>query len=431
MRYLRCNCTRFLQTVKQVPRAGLRDVAGILASDLRSAKYRGTIATREKTPLIVETIRRQDELAALAGEWDEMVRAMPRPSPFMLNGWLCEWFTHRGEGGELAVHIATREGRLIGALPLIVRRRMGVRVVEFIGGHDSALADVLLASPDDTATASLLARRAANWRHDAADLFGLPTGSRLEEALAEGELEVIERVEAPVMDISRGWDTVYREKTQSKKRNLHRRRRRQLAELGTVTNEAARTADELTAALEDAFRLHELRWEGRPDGSGFATPAGRRFYQAVLARLARDDVPRIQTLRLDGQAVAFHLYFALCGRMYVHRLAFDPAFGRYSPGLVNTLDAIEAAAVEGTTVIEFLGGDERYKVELADGFQPLHQALGLARTPRGVAYTRGRLAMIEARKRLKHSPRIHRFYFEGMAPVRRLLDRARGSAGDS
>ena len=30
--------------------------------------------------------------------------------------------------------------------------------------------------------------------------------------------------------------------------------------------------------------------------------------------------------------------------MYVHRLAFDPAFARYSPGLVNTLDTIEAAA---------------------------------------------------------------------------------------
>ena len=33
--------------------------------------------------------------------------------------------------------------------------------------------------------------------------------------------------------------------------------------------------------------------------------------------------------------------------MYVHRLGFDPAYARYSPGLVNTLDTIETAAAEG------------------------------------------------------------------------------------
>jgi CelD/BcsL family acetyltransferase involved in cellulose biosynthesis len=367
-------------------------------------------------------------LASLAEEWDAMVTAMPRPSPFMLNAWLTTWWAHRSDDSELAVQIATRDGKLVGALPFHVRRRMGIRVAEFLGGHDSALADVLLADPADDETAELLVRRAAGWRQDAADLFGMPADSRLVAALGDASLHLTERVEAPVLDISRGWETVYREKTHSKKRNLHRRRRRQLAERGTVTIDLAKTPQELEAALEDAVRLHELRWEGRPDGSGFATPAGRAFYRAALARMAEHDIPRIITLRLDGRAIAFHLYFALCGRMYVHRLAFDPALGRYSPGLVNTLDAIEAAAAEGLTVVEFLGGDERYKVELADGFQPLHQGLGLARTPLGYAYTQARLGTIETRKRLKRSERVHKFYFEDLAPARRWLERVRSRA---
>ena len=36
------------------------------------------------------------------------------------------------------------------------------------------------------------------------------------------------------------------------------------------------------------MHLHELRWSGRPDGSGFATAEGRRFHRAALARLAAD-----------------------------------------------------------------------------------------------------------------------------------------------
>jgi CelD/BcsL family acetyltransferase involved in cellulose biosynthesis len=111
--------------------------------------------------------------------------------------------------------------------------------------------------------------------------------------------------------------------------------------------------------------------------------------------------------------------------MYVHRLAFDPALARFSPGLVNTLDAIEAAADEGLERVEFLGGDERYKLELADRFEPLYHGFGLASGARGRAYAAAHLSGIRLRMRLKRSPRLHRLYVDGVAPVRRLGRRSR------
>ena len=213
---------------------------------------------------------------------------------------------------------------------------------------------------------------------------------------------------------------VYASKTSSKKRNLHRRRRRQLGELGPLEVRVAREPEELLAALEDAFRLHRLRWEGRPDGSGFATPMGERFHRAAVLRLAELDIPRIVLLRLAGRAIAFHYYLAFEGRMYVHRLGFDPDFARYSPGLVNTLDTLEAAAAEGLTRVEFLGGAERYKLELADGFDPLCHGLGLARGVRARSLVAAELGVIRLRMRLKESPRFRRLYVDGLAPLRRL-----------
>lgn len=372
--------------------------------------------------LTLETISSESAFAGLADEWDVLVRSRGRPSPFLLHTWLLEWWRHYGDGGELAVHVAFRGGELVAALPLCLSANHGLRVLSFVGG-DTALADMLVADGESPDVAQGLAERAASSGQDFADLRGLPAGSRLVGALDSSALTLIERSEAPVLDLSAGWDEIYRARLTSKRRNHHRRRRRQLAQLGRVDVEIARTPAELDDALEDAFELHRLRWNGRPDGSGFASPVGRKFHHAAAQALAAADVPRIVTLKIDGRAVAFHYYFALEGRMYVHRIAFDPAYGRYSPGLVNTLDAIEHAAAEGLTRVEFLGGAERYKIELADHLEPLYEGFGLAGSVKGKAAVAARLGGIRMRKQLKRSPTLRRFYFEGLAPARRALRR--------
>ncbi len=373
----------------------------------------------------VQTLTTLDELEHLRGEWDPLVLALPRPSPWLLHAWLTEWWRHYGHDSDLRVHVARSDGRLVGALPLSVQRRAGVRVLDFFGHFRAAPVDVLVA-PGHEEAARALAERAAAGDHDVADFFGLHERSRLAAPLGS-RLRLVRRVESPVLDLRPGWDSVYRAHTDSKKRNLHKRRRRQLAALGRLETTVARTGDEVERALDAAFALHELRWAGRPDGSGFATPVGRRFHRSAARLLAADDVPRIVTLALDGRPIAFHYYFAFCGRMFVHRLAFDPALARFSPGLVNTLDALEAAAAEGLETVEYLGGGERYKLELSDGFDPLYEGFGLARTPQGHALLRVRLAAIGARRRLKRSERVRRLYFEGLAPVRRAVRRRPGA----
>jgi CelD/BcsL family acetyltransferase involved in cellulose biosynthesis len=380
-------------------------------------------ATTAATELTLDTISSEASFARLADEWDDLVRSRPRPSPFLLHAWLVEKWRHYGDGGELAVHVAYRDGRLVGAIPLCLRSRYGLRVLSFLGG-DTALADLLVADGEQAEVATALAERAATAGQDFAEFSGLPAGSRLVGALGSDRLTLIERSEAPVLDLSLGWEEVYRSKVSSKRRSHHRRRRRQLAEAGHIEVEVSRTADELERALEDAFTLHALRWHGRPDGSGFASPVGRAFHQAIVQALAPLDVPRIVTLKIDGRPVAFHYYLVLEGRMYVHRIAFDPAYGRFSPGLINTLDAIEVAAAEGVTRVEFLGGAERYKLELADHLEPLYLGFGLADSLMGKAAVAGRVGGIRVRKRLKRSAAVRRFYFEGLAPARRLLRRA-------
>ena len=373
-----------------------------------------------------ETLDSTEALESLAGEWNDLVLAMPRPSPFLLHGWVAEWWRHFGSGSRLTVVVARRDGRLVGAAPLYVERSGGVRVARFLGAHESPLADLLIAEGEPESTAARPAREELRKQpFDLADLFGLPGDSALQRANT-GRLQLIERVEAPVLD----YEVRERLETPSTWRRPARRS-------GTCTGGAAPPARrspearwslrrgpnaraELEPLLEEAFLLHELRWRGRPDGATFGTEEGRAFHRAAMQRIADDGVLGLVQMRVGGRAAAFHYYFALNNTKFVHRLAFDPALARCSPGVVATLETLRVSPPEdGLTRVEFLGGDERYKLELADRLDPLYQAVGLARTPLGSLSARQRLAVIQLRRTLKRSERLQRLYLNGLGSLRK------------
>jgi CelD/BcsL family acetyltransferase involved in cellulose biosynthesis len=360
--------------------------------------------------LRVETVLSEAGLAALAGPWDDLVRAMPRPSPFFLHAWLLEWWRHYGRDADLAVHVAYRGDRLVGALPLCTRRRLGLRVTEFVGETWALLGDLLLAPGEGANTAAALVEHAASSGDDFANLFGLPGSSRLVAAMPPAALRLIERLEAPVMDVSAGWDDVYRAKLSAKARSERRRRMRQLAEVGPVELTVARTCAQLEPALEEAFRVHRLRWQDRRDASGFITPTGLRFHRAAVLALAEIDVPRLTVLRCGGRAIAFALSLQLEGATYGVTMAFDPAYAAFGPGMEAKLSSLEAAAVEGITRVELLGAAAPHKRRLTDRFEPIYQGIGLARTVRGRAASEALLGAVRARRRLKQWPAAKRLY---------------------
>ncbi|MGZ4376788.1 MAG: hypothetical protein ACXVRY_01685, partial [Gaiellaceae bacterium] len=94
--------------------------------------------------LRIEKISTAQDFADLAERWDELVRSMARPSPFLLHAWLDEWSRNSTDGVRPAVYAAFDDGRLVGGLPLCLVQRRGLRVLSFQGGNQSALADVVL-----------------------------------------------------------------------------------------------------------------------------------------------------------------------------------------------------------------------------------------------------------------------------------------------
>ena len=97
-----------------------------------------------------------EDLRKRSDEWDVMVRAAARPSPFLLAGYLAPWVEHLAAPAEPVLLAADAHGRLVGGLPLVVRRRAGVGIARWAGGVGATSADLLLAPDAPAATAAAL-----------------------------------------------------------------------------------------------------------------------------------------------------------------------------------------------------------------------------------------------------------------------------------
>jgi CelD/BcsL family acetyltransferase involved in cellulose biosynthesis len=368
--------------------------------------------------LSVRALTDVSALGQIDTAWDTLVEGMPRPSPYLFSAWLIAWLAEQGFASEPYVLVAERGGELVGFAPFVLRRAGRTRVAMFAGAHESALADIVLAPGEPPETARMLLGALPGSGMDALDVFGLPGNSVLAEA-AGSRLRVIERVESPVTEMPEGWDEAYKRHTSSNRRNQDRRRERQLEELGTLETSLATTSEAVLGDLPDAFALHHMRWQGRPDGSTFGLAAGQRFQRVALPQLADEGRFAMLTLRLDGRPIAFHCWFVAGTSIYLHRNAFDATLSRYGPGLVALRRSLAAASERGARRVEYLGGAEQFKRDLADRFEPLHQGFGLARGPAGRAYVARAQLAIALRKRLKRSERLHRLYLSGALLRRR------------
>jgi CelD/BcsL family acetyltransferase involved in cellulose biosynthesis len=371
-------------------------------------------------PPSLRTLTGSEQFAQLdSAAWDRLVSAAARPSPYLLSTWVRSWLAEPSFEADPCIVVAERDGALVGAAPFILRRSGGARLASFVGAHESALGDILLAPDEGVATArSMLDGVIADGKPDAFDVFGLPSGSHLAEVTGQ-RMTMIQRVESPVTEMPDGWEAAYARHASARRRSNDRRRDRQLSEVGDVDYSFATDGETVLKDLPAAFELHRMRWEGRPDGSSFGTPGGQRFQLDVLPRLADEGHFSMLTVRIDGRPAAFQAWFAIGPCVYLYRNGYAEEVGRFGPGLIALRRAMAAASDAGATRMEYLGGNERYKQELSDRLDPLYQGYGLARGPVGHLYVAKARLSVAIRQRLKRSERLHQLYTSGALRVRR------------
>lgn len=319
----------------------------------------------------LDIVTDQAGLDALAPAW-RALEDRAGSGLFQSHAWIAAWWRTAGAPGGFRLRlVAAWEGdRLVGLLPLALRRHGGLRVLEWAAKDCTDYCDALLQPgyPDlplllwraaveaggfDLAYLSHLRPGAAMARFARGAPAGLALSPGRRRALATG-VQLGEQPDAAAFFQALG----------KKGRNNHLRGQRILEHMGPVRCRLAEPSEaaELTERLR-ALKLDWLRREGQ--ASPVLADDGSLLRALAGAAAARGSL-RLFALEAGDRLAAGLLCFAEGRRLAAYLTAYDAEFGRASPGSIVLVEAIRWAAAAGFTEVDFLCGDEAYKGRLAN-----------------------------------------------------------------
>jgi CelD/BcsL family acetyltransferase involved in cellulose biosynthesis len=321
----------------------------------------------------VEVVSDFAALLALKPAWDELLEQANTQHPFLTHEWICTWWECFGTGKELRVLLVRDGAKLVGIAPLMRSETrmygLGVRRLGTLYNPHVPRCDFIVAAAAQGACRAL-------WRHlrdaergwDVLELCQLPPGSR---ALAE--LPGTARGDgfltgtwcapgSPYLRVAGSWDD-YFGKLRAKHRSNLRNRLKRLGQLGEVKLDLVSSADELSAPLEDGFRLEAAAWKGEAGTAIGARGDLRLLYTRLAERMARRGRLRLHFLTLDGRRIAFGYSLFHQNRLYLLKPGYDPRYAHLSPSNLLWLMVLRDAFDQGLAEHDFLGMDDAWKLE--------------------------------------------------------------------
>lgn len=325
--------------------------------------------------LRVEEVTDLADFATLEAEWDRLV-GEAGASPFVRHEWLRSWWECFGGGRTLCVLLVREGSELIGAAPFMRSQRricgLRMRALSFMANGHTPRMDVLIARHPVGVWRSLwqhLRERRELWDVLVLQELCRDAGPSLtllaRLALGAGfRVGLWPSAEAPYISLVGGWEAYYRGLRPKHRSNLRNRSKR-LENLGRVRRRLVARGEDLSAALDDAFRIEAAAWKARAGTAILSRPETVEFYRALAARAAQRGWLRLSFLEVGGRRVAFQYALECAGKQYLLKVGYDPAFSAYSPqNLLCELvlrDAFERRVEE----YDFLGEREDWKLEWA------------------------------------------------------------------
>ncbi len=310
-------------------------------------------------------------LTRLESDWRRLSGAARDQSVFQTYGFASSAARYHEERGDrVLVGVAEWAGRPACLLPIVVRRRGGVRVASFMGDPISQYGDALMAAGAPARTAELaLNRLAARGGIDVFEFRRVRDDAAFGPALRSLSFQVGAAVEAPHADLASepcAEGFLHRVAGAKQKRERARSRRR-LAERGPLRFETLR-GPEAVAPLRHAFQLKRAWLIEQGDASPVLDDP-----QALVAleRLAHDPEDGsclvVGRLTVGGIPAAYEVGLVKGRRFHAYLGAVAEPFAAASPGKTVMEETLAWCLREGVDHYDLLPPADAYKRRWSNG----------------------------------------------------------------
>jgi len=325
-------------------------------------------------------VERYEDVDPLAREWEELadrVQAVPWVRP----GWVAAWWRAFGTGA-LEVLAVRRGRRLAAVLPLQSRFGELNSTTNWHTPQSGLLAEDSAAAQE--LTRALFARRSRRVNLGFLALEGDDLRECRAAAAAAGYRQAVRTIlHPPYLPIEGDW-AEYKRRLSAKRLSEIRRRRRLLEAEGKLSLQIVDGSERLDEFLKEGFRVEAAAWKGAAGSAIISRPQTHQFYSEVARWGAARGMLRLAFLRLDGCPLAFDYSLEEFGVHYLIKTGYNPAYGKFGPGLILRYEMLARAFADGLGCYEFLGTDQEWKFEWADKVRELVLLRTFSPSPSGL-----------------------------------------------
>lgn len=308
--------------------------------------------------------------------WRRLAERALEPNAYLAPMFVLPALMHLEAARRVTVFLIEQEGQLIGVGVFSTRRLpapLRLRVLEGFRSRHSYLSGLLVdheyAPGAVDAFFSFIVRREMGWH-----------GVRFDWMVAGSHLEQLLRCSARRRGIwwspsERFCRAVLRppgndgcpplERIAASRLKDLRRRMRRLGEQGDLAWRVHFGCEISDEVVERFLRLEHGGWKGEAGSSLRSSPANERFFVAMIDNFRACGGVFFTELAVGGQVIASTCNLVSAGRAFAFKIGWDPAFARYSPGMLSELlmvehaasafahfDRIDSGAAEGTYIDE-------------------------------------------------------------------------------
>lgn len=132
-----------------------------------------------------------------------------------------------------------------------------------------------------------------------------------------------------------------------KRRKEYRRWRSRLSEMGKLESLSWKPGETPDPWFADFLALEAGGWKGKRGSAISCNTALSDCLRKQLERLAETGSLRFWSIKLDGRPIASLFAQVIGDKAWLGKIAFDEEFAKYSPGVLQILDATESLFAEG------------------------------------------------------------------------------------
>jgi len=160
-------------------------------------------------------------------------------------------------------------------------------------------------------------------------------------------IEILGRWERAALRPTGEFSTWFEKNFNSKRRKEYRRWHARLAQLGELQSCQWQKGQSVVAWLDAFADLEARSWKGQQGSALNSDPVVKACLAEALENLAIAGQLRFWSITLDGAPIASMFAIVVRDRAWLGKIAHSETFAKYSPGVLQILDATEYLFAEG------------------------------------------------------------------------------------